>query len=68
MQEIIPPAKIDSSSVKLSAEANWLVCEKICIPGSATCSSKLPTSTTVLRQTSKCSRVSAFAAARFARH
>src|SRR3984893_879575 len=35
MQEIVPPAKIDSSSVKLSAEANLLLCEKICIPGSA---------------------------------
>src|SRR6266496_3484592 len=33
MQEMIPPAKIDNSPVKLSAEANWLVCEKICIPG-----------------------------------
>src|SRR6266446_6350714 len=46
MQEIIPPAKIDSSSVKLSAEANWLVCEKICIPGSASLQLELPTSTT----------------------
>ena len=46
MQEIIPPAKIDSSSVKLSAEANWLVCERICIPGSASLQLELPTSTT----------------------
>jgi thiol:disulfide interchange protein len=46
MQEIVPPAKIDSSSVKLSAEANWLVCEKICIPGSASLQLDLPTSTT----------------------
>src|SRR5437016_6948814 len=46
MQGIIPPAKIDSSSVKLSAEANWLVCEKICIPGSASLQLELPTSTT----------------------
>src|SRR2546423_2448226 len=36
MQEISPPLKLDDSSVKLSAEANWLVCEKICIPGGAT--------------------------------
>src|SRR5215471_6468941 len=35
MQEITPPQKLDDSSVKLPAEANWLVCEKICIPGSA---------------------------------
>ena len=46
MQEIIPPAKIDNSPVKLSAEANWLVCEKICIPGSATLQLEIPTSTT----------------------
>src|SRR3982750_170985 len=36
MQEITPPVKIDSSSANVSAEANWLVCEKICIPGGAT--------------------------------
>ncbi|HEU0208279.1 MAG TPA: thioredoxin family protein [Candidatus Udaeobacter sp.] len=36
MQEITPPGQIDTASVKLIAEANWLVCEKICIPGSAT--------------------------------
>src|SRR5436309_6422465 len=35
MQEITPPPRLDSSSAKLSADANWLVCEKICIPGSA---------------------------------
>jgi thiol:disulfide interchange protein len=46
MQEITPPQKIDSSSVKLSADASWLVCEKICIPGSATLPLELPTSTT----------------------
>jgi thiol:disulfide interchange protein DsbD len=42
MQEITPPGNIDSSSAKLSAEANWLVCEKICIPGSATLQLDLP--------------------------
>ena len=36
MQEITPPLKLDTSSVQLAAEANWLVCEKICIPGGAT--------------------------------
>src|SRR5437667_3788777 len=46
MQEIIPPAKIDNSSVKLSAESSWLVCEKICIPGSASLQLEIPTSTT----------------------
>ena len=53
MQEITPPAKIDPpkdgfavaniSPVKLSAEADWLVCEKICIPGSANLQLALPT-------------------------
>jgi thiol:disulfide interchange protein len=46
MQEITPPQKLDNSRVKLSAEANWLVCEKICIPGSATLQLELPVSTT----------------------
>src|SRR5882672_3436195 len=46
MQEITPPQKLDDSTVKLSAEANWLVCEKICIPGSATLQLELPVSTT----------------------
>src|SRR5881398_267693 len=46
MQEITPPQKLESSRVKLSAEVNWLVCEKICIPGSATPQLELPVSTT----------------------
>jgi thiol:disulfide interchange protein DsbD len=46
LQEITPPAKIDISPVKLSAEANWLVCEKICIPGGANLELELPTSAT----------------------
>jgi len=46
LQEITPPAKIDVSPVKLSAEANWLVCERICIPGSANLQLELPTSAT----------------------
>src|SRR5215510_4261984 len=46
MQEITPPQKLDNSTVTLSAEANWLVCEKICIPGSATLQLELPVSTT----------------------
>ena len=46
MQEITPPQKLDLPSVKISAEANWLVCEKICIPGSATLQLDLPISTT----------------------
>ena len=46
MQEINPPAKVDGSSAKLSADANWLVCERICIPGSATLQLELPVSAT----------------------
>jgi thiol:disulfide interchange protein len=45
MQEITPPQKIDDSSVRLSADASWLVCEKICIPGNATLQLELPIST-----------------------
>src|SRR5881396_768250 len=45
MQEITPPTKLDSSSVKLSAAASWLVCERICIPGGATLQLELPAST-----------------------
>jgi thiol:disulfide interchange protein len=46
MQEITPPASINDSTVKLAAEANWLVCEKICIPGNASLQLELPRSTT----------------------
>jgi len=44
MQEITPPQKIDGTSVKLVADASWLVCEKICIPGNATLRLELPVS------------------------
>jgi thiol:disulfide interchange protein DsbD len=46
MQEITPSSKLDDSSAKLSTEANWLVCEKICIPGSATLQLDLPVAST----------------------
>jgi thiol:disulfide interchange protein DsbD len=46
MQEITPPASISESTVKLSADANWLVCERICIPGSASLVIELPKSET----------------------
>ena len=42
MQEITPPASLKDSSVQLTAEASWLVCEKICIPGSANVKLDLP--------------------------
>src|SRR4029450_321707 len=45
MQEITPPASISDSTITLAAEANWLVFEKICIPGSASVQVALPVST-----------------------
>ena len=46
VQEITPPAAVSGSTVKLVAEANWLVCEKICIPGNASLQLEPPRSTT----------------------
>ena len=43
-QEVTPPPKIENSAIKLVADASWLVCEKICIPGSATLELELPVS------------------------
>ncbi len=45
MVPLTPPAKIDAASVHLSAQADWLVCEKICIPGSAQVQLDLPVGT-----------------------
>jgi thiol:disulfide interchange protein DsbD len=42
LQEITPPASLKDSTVQLAAEATWLVCEKICIPGSAKLKLDLP--------------------------
>src|SRR5690242_1748711 len=42
IQEITPPANVGTSAVKLSAQADWLVCEQICIPGNATVELELP--------------------------
>lgn len=44
MQEITPPTSIAESSVKLAVEATWLVCERLCIPGSANLRLELPIS------------------------
>lgn len=46
LQEITPPQNIEGSVISISAEANWLVCERLCIPGSAKLSITLPTSST----------------------
>lgn len=45
MQEITPPSSLNAANVKLAADANWLVCEKLCIPGSASLQIELPIST-----------------------
>ncbi len=42
LQELTPPASVVDKTVKLSAEADWLVCEKICIPGGGTVELELP--------------------------
>ncbi len=42
MQEITPAASFAEKNVNLKAEANWLVCEKICIPGGASLALDLP--------------------------
>lgn len=42
MQEITPPASSGGSFAQLAAEASWLVCEKLCIPGSAKLQLELP--------------------------
>jgi thiol:disulfide interchange protein len=44
IQEITPPPKIGVSAVELSAQIDWLVCEKICIPGNSTLTLELPNS------------------------
>ena len=46
IQEITPPAQITGASAKLSAQADWLVCEKICVPGNATVELELPVGST----------------------
>ena len=40
--EITPPPAIDSNQITLNAKANWLVCEKLCIPGDANLALTLP--------------------------
>ena len=42
MQKITPPASVSESTVQFNADASWLVCEKICIPGSAKLKLELP--------------------------
>jgi thiol:disulfide interchange protein len=42
MMQIIPPATIAERSVHLAGDVDWLVCEKVCIPGSGKVALDLP--------------------------
>jgi thiol:disulfide interchange protein len=53
MQEIVPSTSVSDPAVKLAADASWLVCEKICIPGSKSLQVELPISTTSIPANSK---------------
>src|SRR2546421_5970052 len=46
IQQITPGKNVTNSTVKLSAKVNWLVCEKICIPGDAVVTLSLPSAPT----------------------
>jgi thiol:disulfide interchange protein DsbD len=59
LQEVTPATSIAESQVKLAAEANWLVCEKICIPGGATVDLELPSADRPRRRMKSCSSGSA---------
>jgi len=48
IQQITPAKNVANSPVKLSAKVNWLVCEKICIPGDAVLTLSLPSAATNL--------------------
>jgi DsbC/DsbD-like thiol-disulfide interchange protein/cytochrome c biogenesis protein CcdA len=40
--EVTAPAELGDGEVNIKADAKWLVCEKICIPGSASLTLQLP--------------------------
>lgn len=42
MLQLTPPATVAGKSVQLAADADWLVCEKVCIPGSGKVQLELP--------------------------
>ena len=46
IQKIAPAKSFTSPTVKLSAKVNWLVCEKICIPGDTVVTLSLPSAPT----------------------
>jgi len=42
MQEITAPASLSDRTAKIAAQVDWLVCEKICIPGGTAVELELP--------------------------
>ena len=46
IQQVTPAKNSTNLTVKLSANVNWLVCEKICIPGDAVLTLSLPSAAT----------------------
>src|SRR2546421_8786145 len=46
IQQSTPAKNVTGPAVKLSAKVNWLVCEKICIPGDAVLTLSLPSAAT----------------------
>ena len=42
MTQLTPPAKLEQQSINLAADVEWLVCEKICVPGNASVALDLP--------------------------
>ncbi len=48
VRSVTPPARIAETSIGFRAEAKWLVCEEICIPGKASPGLTLPVAGTAL--------------------
>jgi thiol:disulfide interchange protein DsbD len=48
IQELTPPASLSEQTVTLTADADWLVCERICIPGSGKLQLNLPVGQTTV--------------------
>ncbi len=47
---IVPPADLKGTQIALHAKASWLVCEEICIPGSAELELSLPVAASATKQ------------------
>ncbi len=42
MVQLTPPTKLEQKPINLAADVEWLVCEKICVPGNASVALELP--------------------------